>query len=316
MNKFDLTNLFQNLRITDKEVIIFTNQHTYFPKEEPFTGWLPRILNIYRKLSNNIISNKIKSIYIVGAGPAVESIAMFKLFEPDLIFLSDIHPDVLKVAEINFNNNCKQNSLKYKCINADLLSYLIENNLKVDLIHENLPNLPIQSDTDIFIGAQTASFYKGTSYNSTPDYAISNKLELRYNLLKQAKNCLNKNGYVISCIGLRIPFPIIQKMYKDLGYSIEILDCYMIEQLAAGPVLKAYCDAQNNFGKWFMFFDYANGIKVIEERVLAYQYNYTKMLESNVLFESAFDAEMAYSKFKNREKIGHIGLIIKANIQN
>jgi len=321
MKIVDVKELFNRtgIPINGKRTIeIKLNEHTYLPEGELEKGWLPQVLKGLKKLSNQDNSH-IKDICIVGIGPGIEAIAVSKLFSPHRLICTDIHPEVPAIARENIIKNCdNMDNQNLVCTECNLLCYLIENNIKVDMLYENLPNIPMDAPSNeiIKVNSSTASFYSSDMLNGIPDFIESSMLGLHYQFLIQAKKCLKPGGIVICSIGGRIPYNKIKKMFLEMNFKPEILHCDMILQLAAAEVLQGYITAQKKYKNKFLFYEYEEGKKMLS-KAMETSKTIEDALEDESLKNSTigFDAANAYFKlFSGNTEIGHTGLIIKGNM--
>lgn len=311
-------NLPRNL-IKKKGISVEFNDSTYFPDGELQSGWLPALYKGLVKYKEKVRSAK--SITLVGIGPGIESFLFLEMFKPRHLLCLDINAAVLPVAEKNILNNLQLNcQLSLKVVKSNLLDYLENNKIKVDLIYENLPNLRISNSDILKSGTRSASFFDETinQKGTITDIYDKSMLRLHHNFLVQAKKCLRPKGRVICCIGARIPIPIIKSMFETLGFTFKILHADLILQLNAEEVIETYKGIEEQRSdQGFLFLPYS---KVIRNNIIP---AFNECAESSrsveqlfaTLTKFGFTAAEALLKLNDRDKIAHLGLIIEGRLK-
>jgi len=146
--------------------------------------------------------------------------------------------------------------------------------------------------------------------------SIKNRLELHYALLKQGKEVLNDNGAIINCIGWRIDYKHIEKMYNDLGYTFEVLNIFPLKQFATETVLSGYVDTEHKYKNSFKFFDYTDdNINKFNNELEKNDTNIQKMFKESKIINEGYSALRALNNLIIGKEIGHIGVIIKATLK-
>jgi len=229
------------------------------------------------------------------------------------LIITDIHSDVVDVAQENILSNCPSlNEGMIEKFQSDLCKELISRNISVDLLYENLPNLPVLEGTNIKQSTFTASFYDPNNYPKLPTEIANYFLSLHYLFLKQAKLCLTPSGFVVCCIGVRVPMTIIQKMFIELGFYPDILVFDMVLQLQADDVLDAYVSAEESGHIEFNFYPYDKGIELLqriqsEDRDV----DYNTIIE--MMKRLRLSAREAKESMCRGWRIGHLGAVIKGS---
>lgn len=310
LNKFTVSRNF----LKDSDVHIEVNEDTYLPPGEMEAGWL---YNIYERLASHKCSRSIESMAIVGIGPGVEALLFVEVFEVKKLFCFDINKGVLNAAKDNILKNLKiPGDINLVVEQSNLLDYLVKNNIRVELIYENLPNLRLFSNLPLIEGSKTASFYsEGENEDvDVPDMYDSNMLRLHYRFLLQAKRCLLPNGNVICCIGARIPISVIESMFISLGYTFKIMHLGVVQQLNAKEVVDTYREIEENSKNSFLFLPHRDG------RVRELIRKNSGESDKSSLFESlrkiGFNASEAHLELVGGRSVDHIGLIVEGTIKD
>lgn len=263
INEVDCTPFFDHLgprERTRERIVLGLTEHTYFPDGESRTGWLPKVSRAFEALACPTSNGRVDrgTVCIIGCGPAIDGILAVEILRPQLLILTDVHEDVVAAGRNNVLRNCLDPAItKIDGYVSDLCEALIQRHLKVDMIYENLPNLPAR-DVDVDAGALSASFFSISEAQRRivpPEYD-RHMLGLHYRCLKDARECLRPGGEVVSCIGARIPQNIIIQMFRDLGYNPTLLVVDLVQQFEAEKVLAEYARVERETaGLEFMFYD-------------------------------------------------------------
>jgi hypothetical protein len=180
LKQFKLTNGY----LRDSQICIETNESTYLPKEELEKGWLYNLYFTYSAQEKDKL--EAESVALVGVGPAVEALLFVDFFKIRKLFCFDVNRAVLSVARNNIINNLiDPSSISLTVEYSDLLSYLIERKIKVNVIYENLPNLRLSSGLLIEKGVTSASFYSEQEDDFVPKVYDECMLRLHYYRLEK-----------------------------------------------------------------------------------------------------------------------------------
>lgn len=162
-----------------------------------------------RKTINVINKNNLKSALDVGTGTGILActIAKYTLSKSTALDVSD---NALKIAEENIKN--LDLSEKVKTLKSNLFEKVSE---KYDLIVSNPPYIPLR---------EKATIQKEVTFD--PDLALYTKdekgLEFYEKISKNAKNYLNKNGYLLFEMGLGQSEDIKQTLEQEGYKNIQI----------------------------------------------------------------------------------------------
>lgn len=177
-----------------------------------------------RKAIDVINKNNLKSALDIGTGTGILActIAKYTLSKSTALDVSD---NALKIAEENIKN--LDLSEKVKTLKSNLFEKVSE---KYDLIVSNPPYIPL---------SEKATIQKEVTFD--PDLALYTKdekgLEFYEKISKNAKNYLNKNGYLLFEMGLGqsedIKQILEQEGYKNIqiGKDLAGIDRVIIAQI-------------------------------------------------------------------------------------
>lgn len=162
-----------------------------------------------RKAIDVINKNNLKSALDIGTGTGILActIAKYTLSKSTALDVSD---NALKIAEENIKN--LDLSEKVKTLKSNLFEKVSE---KYDLIVSNPPYIPL---------SEKATIQKEVTFD--PDLALytkdENGLEFYEKISKNAKNYLNKNGYLLFEMGLGQSEDIKQTLEQEGYKNIQI----------------------------------------------------------------------------------------------
>lgn len=158
-----------------------------------------------RKAIDIINKNNLKSALDIGTGTGILACTIAKYTLSNSTAL-DVSENALKIAEENIKNLGL--SEKVKTLQSNLFENVSE---KYDLIVSNPPYIPL---------SEKASIQKEVTFD--PDLALYTSdekgLEFYEKIIKEAKNHLNKNGYLLFEMGLG-QSEDIKKILENNGYK-------------------------------------------------------------------------------------------------
>ena len=153
-----------------------------------------------------------KSIVDIGTGSGNIAISIDKEIDDVNVYALDISLLALEVAK----ENAKLLESNVTFYNSDLLSYLIDNNIKVDLIVSNPPYID-------YLDEEVDEIVK----NNEPHlalYALDNGLYNYKNIIDNSLKVLNKNGALLFEIGYKQGEPLKEYIENNHPYfEVEII---------------------------------------------------------------------------------------------
>lgn len=177
-----------------------------------------------RKAIDIINKNNLKSALDIGTGTGILACTIAKYTLSNATAL-DVSEKALKIAEENIKNLGL--SKKVKVLKSDLFENVDE---KFDLIVSNPPYIPLN---------EKATIQKEVTFD--PELALFTKdakgLEFYEKIIKEAKNYLNKNGYLLFEMGID-QSKEIKELLETNGYkNIEIIkDLAEIDRVAIAQI--------------------------------------------------------------------------------
>ena len=283
------------------DVYPFTYSTNYNTLDDVNKCWLyPAILSFKKYLD---LFPKPNTFAIVGTGTGLDAIAANYLFDPKKTIIMDLHPQIPNLA--------KQNVLKYhpnkkiQAYKGDLCNPLIKNNIKVDLIYGNIPNIP--TNDYVFNDLKTASYFNPKMNSDCPQKFKDYLLEHQYLLLKSAHKSLNKGGKVIAAIGGTMSFDLLEDLFRYAGFEPLPLINLFKEQLEWDEVLGGYSKYETKDIK-FDFYDYEKAYAKIKDLNNG---NIENSKLRQILEPYKMTATEAYNKYKSGDfkrfgKIAHL----------
>lgn len=235
-----------------KTGLITLNENTYdFDPEHPEDSWLYASLLGFKKLKQEGFTAE--SFATIGTGSGLDSIAIHELFHPKTIYQTDIHPNVVALADQNAKSLIGD-AAHVETLLGDLCQPLIERNITVDLLYANLPNVP--SDESVWDKKVSASRFTARESSGCPELLQRWLLTLQYLFLQQARQVLNPSGVVVDAIGARVPYELLEQVFTENGYKVEELVSVYKIQSEPEDALPGYVTAEAAHNIEFDFYNH------------------------------------------------------------
>jgi len=287
------------------------NEHTYeVDLSDPRNNWLYPAFLGFKELQKRLIAEGkfVETFATIGTGPGIDAIGAHEIFHPRKIVMTDIHPDVLPIAEKNFSHHTKNDSIPHDAWQGHLAEPLRRNNILSDVIYPNLPNVPfVQHNTSLFSQQLTSSFYNSV-LNCAPSTINRYLLTMQFDLLQDARSSLVDGGSVVVNLGGRVPVELVKVLFESSGYVYEELFTMLKAQSQPELMLPSYARAEKEGRVEFDFyhFDEARNLikKLPAEGVPA---DHLK----EILLPFRVSATQAVKLSKHHESIGHVVQIIR-----
>ena len=289
--------------------------HAYLPKTEDIkSDWVAYIAAPAFKLIREKLGHDIDSFVSIGTGSGIDVLAGIELLGAKRVGFTDLQRSVVAAAAQNVRSNIKETSkIEFEFGNGDLLQPLQNGKRNYDVIYENLPNVPLASNTKIE-DKRNSGHYLEKREEAIPEFVHEQMLDLHYLALKQARDYLAKNGAVYSTLGGRVPLNAFIKLGELAGLRSEIFTYSWKVQAEPEDVISGYA-AQEKAGLGpFRFYRaedlqkaFAN-ISVKDSGKRAFEIE--KTLDSVKLTATA-----AYEAFKKGEVIGHTVAVLKSCVE-
>ncbi|MFG3052274.1 class I SAM-dependent methyltransferase [Kitasatospora sp. NPDC048239] len=197
-------------------------EHSYLPKsDDPRADWVASVaVPAFKTLSQ--MGFLAPRFCTIGTGAGLDALAAVEILKARTVGFTDIHDDVLEHARRNIQSNLLAQDVELVGGVGDLLSPLVGTLSEVDVIYENLPNIPM-AETDDLADGQTSSTFIRERSEEIPGFAEKNLVTLHYLALQQAYPVLRVGGRVLSSIGARIPISEILALSGAAGYNGSVL---------------------------------------------------------------------------------------------
>ncbi|ACX73770.1 conserved hypothetical protein [Fibrobacter succinogenes subsp. succinogenes S85] len=289
--------------------------HAYLPKTEDIkSDWVAYIAAPAFKLIREKLGHDIDSFVSIGTGSGIDVLTGIELLGAKRVGFTDLQRSVVAAAAQNVRSNIKETSkIEFEFGNGDLLQPLQNGKRNYDVIYENLPNVPLASNTKIE-DKRNSGHYLEKREEAIPEFVHEQMLDLHYLALKQARDYLAENGAVYSTLGGRVPLNAFIKLGELAGLRSEIFTYSWKVQAEPEDVISGYA-AQEKAGLGpFRFYRaedlqkaFAN-ISVKDSGKRAFEIE--KTLDSVKLTATA-----AYEAFKKGEVIGHTVAVLKSSLK-
>ncbi|MDR3642443.1 MAG: hypothetical protein P4L74_02330 [Candidatus Doudnabacteria bacterium] len=316
--KINISELFNLVGIDHKGGIAIYHSDMTGLEPNPKDDWLYLGLLALKDIAESR-KNKIHSAAFIGSGNGIETIAALKLM-PELkkIFVTDLVQDIQKGIIKNIRTNAA-NDLKEVAISGlegrDCQPLLEQ----VDLIYGNLPIIMCDPEE---IKKHRLSMTTLTDAQSYEHLAVGHQDELRkWSMLSQlgfllsAKDKLNKGGSILTFIGGRIPYQIINQCFKRAGLSYKRISTSFKRQ-SDSQFLRQYADYEAKAGVSFSFYDYQQAAQIIKSRLGVLVPDVINGLNDaelkELLVPALLTAAQAYKLSLTDQAVGHIAHAFEA----
>ncbi len=290
---------------------IDVSNHAYLPRLDDLrSDWVAYIAVPAFRLIRKQYGNSVPSFCSIGTGSGLDVLAAIELLGASKVGFTDLQPEVVETAAINIGNNLRPGKtmmIEYGA--GDLLSPLQERQARYDVIYENLPNVPLDVDSEIADKRNSGHFLEKRR-ESIPAMVHSQMLDLHYLALLQARNFLTETGSVYSTLGGRVKLDVFRLLGLLAGYSSQILTYTWKVQAEVEDVLSGYVKQEAAGLGPFHFYlakdldAVFSDIDVEESGTRAYE------IETRLLPYQLNTAE-AWAAWKNGAEIGHTVAVLK-----
>jgi methylase of polypeptide subunit release factors len=288
--------------------------HAYLPKTEDIkSDWVAYIAAPAFKLIREKLGHDIDSFVSIGTGSGIDVLTGIELLGAKRVGFTDLQRSVVAAAAQNVRNNLKSNDIEFEFGDGDLLQPLKNGKRNYDVIYENLPNVPLASNTKIE-DRRNSGHYLEKREETIPEFVHEKMLDLHYLALKQARDYLAENGAVYSTLGGRIPLSAFIKLGELAGLHSEIFTYSWKVQAEPEDVISGYA-AQEKAGLGPFRFYRAEDLQKAFANV-SVKDSGSRAFEIEKALESAkLSATAAYEAFKKGEVIGHTVAVLKSSVE-
>jgi len=288
--------------------------HAYLPKTEDIkSDWVAYIAAPAFKLIREKLGHDIDSFVSIGTGSGIDVLAGIELLGAKRVGFTDLQRSVVAAAAQNVRNNLKSNDIEFEFGDGDLLQPLKNGKRNYDVIYENLPNVPLASNTKIE-DKRNSGHYLEKREEAIPEFVHEQMLDLHYLALKQARDYLAENGAVYSTLGGRVPLNAFIKLSELAGLHSEIFTYSWKVQAEPEDVISGYA-AQEKAGLGPFRFYRAEDLQKAFANVSVKDSGNRAFEIEKALDSVKLTATAAYEAFKKGEVIGHTVAVLKSSVE-
>jgi methylase of polypeptide subunit release factors len=244
-----------------RAIELFIADDAYPPNPDPSEDWVQFSLRAFKAIAqgrrDRALSRGIGTYLSMGCGAGFDAVAAARILQPRRILLTDLRQDVVSVARQNVIRNSDIPTDEVETGVGNLFAAVPEN-LKCDLIFENLPVIPDEP------GKSIDGRLTGTYFHQDPDSAVPAPyadwtLTSHYLFLREAGRYLSDFGQLVCSIGARMPWEIVRRMFAEFGYAPELVIYDMKEQEELAEVASGLAKIERVRDIKFRFFDLDEG---------------------------------------------------------
>lgn len=288
--------------------------HAYLPKTEDIkSDWVAYIAAPAFKLIREKMGHDIDSFVSIGTGSGIDVLTGIELLGAKRVGFTDLQRSVVAAAAQNVRNNLKSNNIEFEFGDGDLLKPLKNGKRNYDVIYENLPNVPLASNTKIE-DKRNSGHYLEKREEAIPEFVHEQMLDLHYLALKQARDYLAENGAVYSTLGGRVPLNAFIKLGELAGLRSEIFTYSWKVQAEPEDVISGYA-AQEKAGLGPFRFYRAEDLQKAFANVSVKDSGKRAFEIEKALDSVKLTATAAYEAFKKGEVIGHTVAVLKSSLK-
>lgn len=289
--------------------------HAYLPKTEDIkSDWVAYIAAPAFKLIREKLGHDIDSFVSIGTGSGIDVLTAIELLGAKRVGFTDLQRSVVAAAAQNVRSNIKETSkIEFEFGNGDLLQPLQNGKRNYDVIYENLPNVPLASNTKIE-DKRNSGHYLEKREEAIPEFVHEQMLDLHYLALKQARDYLAENGAVYSTLGGRVPLNAFIKLGELAGLRSEIFTYSWKVQAEPEDVISGYA-AQEKAGLGPFRFYRAEDLQKAFANISVKDSGKRAFEIEKTLDSVKLSATAAYEAFKKGEVIGHTVAVLKSSVE-
>lgn len=288
--------------------------HAYLPKTEDIkSDWVAYIAAPAFKLIREKLGHDIDSFVSIGTGSGIDVLTGIELLGAKRVGFTDLQRSVVAAAAQNVRNNLKSNDIEFEFGDGDLLQPLQNGKRNYDVIYENLPNVPLASNTKIE-DKRNSGHYLEKREEAIPEFVHEQMLDLHYLALKQARDYLAENGAVYSTLGGRVPLNAFIKLGELAGLRSEIFTYSWKVQAEPEDVISGYA-AQEKAGLGPFRFYRAEDLQKAFANISVKDSGNRAFEIEKALDSVKLSATAAYEAFKKGEVIGHTVAVLKSSVE-
>ncbi|NYH77339.1 methylase of polypeptide subunit release factors [Actinopolyspora biskrensis] len=288
--------------------------HTYLPKaKDPRRDWVASVaLPALRSYAAVHGESSVDTFATIGTGAGTDVLAAIETLNPSTALVTDLHEEVVEHAVDNIRRNVPDSSMHtVEGYVGHLGEPLTAHSGTIDLLYENLPNIPAPTHVDLAAGQATSSFFDTSALAGVPAGAHRYLLALHCAMLNQARTLLSPSGRVVCSIGARAPLTEILDVLNSTGFDTELLGYTWKIQSEPEEVIGGYVDQERKGGGPFHFYPVDALARVLSPYSPQQAAGQAKKIEQD-LAGSAFDVDTAFEAVKRGDPVGHTVVAVQA----
>ncbi|XBS69127.1 hypothetical protein ABK905_22060 [Acerihabitans sp. KWT182] len=207
----------------------------------------------------------------------------------------------------------QKNTVEVIALAGDLLTPVLDINEKIDLIYENLPNIPTFDNIDVEQG-QNSSTYIEKRNEFVPSFISKYLITLHYLALIEAKKVISSSGDILSVIGGRIPIKVMLETSKLAGYTGAIHLITWKKQSEPEDVINGYLEWENEGYGPFHFYPIEKLEEVFHENRYYTGNKYALEIEEK-LSPFILSPQKALSYIKHGKEVGHTVVVLRCTLK-
>lgn len=302
----NVTSLFAGAGInTPWEIFIEEAAESYPVESNPKDNWLYASFRGFAELQKRLIAEQkaCRRFATIGTGPGIDAIGAHYIFGPEWTELTDLNEQVLEIALSNLRNNIPEGN-QSNTASVGHLASVIEP--PVDVLYANLPNIPA-AHVNMRGSIASASYVDRSLLPACTPEIDHYRLALQYALLQSATPCLAPNGSVLIALGARMPFPVIQRLFAEAGYTVESVFQMLKRQTQPEEVITGYAAAEEAHGVTFSYYD----LDAIPENLRTLESTASEPILQDALASYSVSAQDALRASRRGKNMGHIVSILR-----
>ncbi len=308
----DITPLLRKAKLTTEHIAILETEGMYPYKEKIEDNWAYYTAVACKEFKNICVKEGkvIKDAAIVGIGSGVEAIALVHVFKDQLkrVIVTDIDAEILKGTIFNLTHSLENSDITFFPLVGYFCEPLEKENMLVDFVHANIPNLPASDEEDLTKGAEKGTFLKSELYEKyrPPEKFIRWALAAQYAYLQSAKKLTREGGSILTELGGRIPLELVEQLFDACGLTLQEVLVGFKEQTEALIDFIGYSKIEKEFGVSFDFYLYKESKSILEEHKINNPTTQTSGMNIKKLLEEyKISATKALELYKRGISIGH-----------
>ena len=237
-------------------------EHSYPLEPSPEQSWLPIAFRAFARIAERMT---VHDLLILGTGNGLDALAAAEIFDLRSLTVTDLFAESVAVARANVLAHLEEPAaVELGFLAGDLFS-CVPAGKRVDLVYENLPNLPAtgQIAAELDLGTHSGRFF-ASSDRGVPAVFERHLLAMHHVCLREARAHLRAGGGVLTAIGGRVPGEVVRALHRDCGYEPELVAFDVKVQVEPGLVVPGYRRIEEEAGIAFTYYD-ARAVGLVAE---------------------------------------------------